>query len=135
MRFKEPATPTPKARERDTQAAILLAFGALPWLRLWRVNVGTAITMDGRGVVRFGIPGMADLTGIVACGRRLEVEVKAEGGRLRREQEVWRDTILRFGGLYHLARSVDDTRAFLDAHLGACSTCRAVSGGTQPPNG
>ncbi len=77
--------------ERQIQRDIQLRFGALPWMRLWRVNVGVARTPDG-GMMRFGLPGMADLSGIVACGRRLEIEVKGPKGRLTEQQEAWGPT-------------------------------------------
>lgn len=134
-----------KREEADTQGAILTAYGALPWLRLWRMNVGKGYTLDaikgalallrqGRAVeaitrlvrapiVSYGVPGMADLTGMLACGRRLEVECKSTKGRLRKEQEVWRDVCARFQVVHIVARSVEDVRAVLDEHLGSCSTC------------
>lgn len=113
--------------ERETQRQIQVAFGALPWLRLWRVNVGVAKTPGGQ-MMRFGIPGMADLTGIVACGRRLEVEVKGPDGRLSQEQVAWGRCIKSLGGLHCVARSVDDLQAFLQEHLAGCPTCAAAAG-------
>lgn len=112
--------------ERQIQRQIQLRFGALPWLRLWRVNVGAARTPDG-AMIRFGIPGMADLTGIVACGRRLEVEVKAAKGRLTPQQVAWGRCISALGGLHLVARSVEDVEAFLAAHRAACTTCAAAA--------
>lgn len=112
--------------ERQIQRDIQLRFGALPWLRLWRVNVGIGKTPGGQ-MIRFGIPGMADLTGIVACGRRLEVEVKGPDGRLTPEQRAWERCISAMGGLHTVTRSVDELQQFLDRHLAACATCRAAS--------
>lgn len=116
--------------EKRIQNEILLTFGSRAWLRLWRVNVGVARTMDGRGVVRFGVPGMADLTGILACGRRLEVEVKSARGRVSQDQRAFGDVIERFGGVYTVARSCADLQRALDAHRSSCDTCAGVPDGT-----
>lgn len=112
--------------ERHIQRDIQLRFGALPWLRLWRVNVGAAKMPTGQ-VMRFGLPGMADLTGLVACGRRLEVEVKGPEGRLSKQQEAWGRCITALGGLWIVARSADDLQRFLGGHLASCDTCRAAA--------
>ena len=64
----------------------------------------------GARVVRFGVPGQADLTGILPDGRRLEVEVKSATGRQSAAQRDFQNLIERFGGLYVLARSVEDVR-------------------------
>jgi hypothetical protein len=99
--------------EKQTQNAILRAFGTLPGLRLWRTNVGVA--RMGQRVVSFGIRGQADLTGIVPDGRRLEIEVKTATGRQTAEQKAFQDMIERFHGVYILARSVEDVRRELAA--------------------
>jgi hypothetical protein len=84
-------------------------------MRLWRNNTGVA--RIGRRVVRFGVPGQADLTGILPDGRRLEIEVKSADGRQTEEQRNYQSMIERFGGVYVLARSVDDVTSALQAHL------------------
>jgi hypothetical protein len=58
--------------------------------------------------VRFGVPGQADISGILVGGRRLEIEVKGPTGRMSDQQRKFRAMIECFGGLYILARSVDD---------------------------
>lgn len=99
--------------EKVIQNDILRAFGTLPGLRLWRANVGVA-RIGGR-VVSFGIPGQADLTGIVPDGRRLEIEVKSAVGRQSPQQRSFQEMIERFHGIYILAKSVDDVRRGLAA--------------------
>ena len=99
--------------EKELQNAILRAFGTLPVLRLWRANVGVARL--GRRVVRFGIPGQGDLTGILPDGRRLEIEVKAAAGRQASAQRSFQEMIERFHGVYILARSVEEVRQRLVA--------------------
>lgn len=102
-------------RERSIQNDILRRYGTDRRLRLWRANVGSA--RFGRQVVQFGVPGQADLTGIIPGGRRLEIEVKSEAGRQSRDQKAWQTLIERFGGLYILARSVEDVAAVLEPVL------------------
>ena len=58
---------------------------------------------------------MADLSGILADGRRLEIEVKALYGHQSEEQARYQAMIERFQGIYILARSADDALAQLQA--------------------
>jgi hypothetical protein len=99
--------------EHQIQNDILRAFGTRPDLRLWRANVG-AVRL-GRRLVRFGVPGQADLTGILPDGRRLEIEVKAPDGRQTPAQRAYQKMIEKFHGVYILARSTDDVRQRLEA--------------------
>lgn len=64
-------------------------------------------------MVRFGVPGQADLSGILDGGRRLEIECKRPGGRQTQEQQRYGEMIERFGGVYILATSVADVTARL----------------------
>ena len=110
----------PKARpplEREIQAKIRLALGSRPDVRLWRQGVGMARTESGT-VMRFGEPGQADLSGIVApWGIRLEVEVKRPGEKPTDAQARWGRMIERFGGIYIVARSAEDAVAQLTAAI------------------
>ncbi len=92
--------------EKAIQNDILRAFGTLPALRLWRANVGAA--RIGTRTIRFGIPGQADLTGILPDGRRLEIEVKSPTGRQTPQQRSFQTMIERFNGVYILATSVEE---------------------------
>jgi len=92
--------------EKEIQNDILRAFGTVTTLRLWRANVGAA--RIGTRTIRFGIPGQADLTGILPDGRRLEIEVKAPAGRQTAQQRSFQNMIERFHGVYILARSVEE---------------------------
>ncbi|HUW32859.1 MAG TPA: hypothetical protein VM223_14730 [Planctomycetota bacterium] len=110
--------------ETILQNKIIRAIGTRPDVRIWRSHPGGA-TLQGR-FVRFGIPGQADLTGILpvvqvlicphcegelstpALGVRLEVEVKTETGRLSEDQKNFQGMIERFGGIYVVARSPRD---------------------------
>ena len=80
-------------KEKRLQNEILRAFGTKRWMRLWRANTGVA--QIGSRVVRFGVPGQADLTGILPGGRRLEIEVKSDGGRQTEDQSNFQRMIER----------------------------------------
>lgn len=112
--------------EHTIQNAILSAIGTRPDVRLWRANAGVAVVGDvGRimslcrraglavRMVSFGVPGQADLSGIVVGGQRLEIEVKSASGRQSAEQANYGQMIHRMGGIYVLARSVEDVLAAL----------------------
>jgi hypothetical protein len=100
--------------EKRIQNAIIREFGQRQDMRIWRQNTGVA-SFGGRKV-RFGVPGQADVTGVIVGGRRLEIEVKSATGRQSKEQADYQRIIERFGGLYILARSVQDVRdALLEA--------------------
>ena len=98
-------------RESEIQCDILRAFGSKRWMRLWRANV-LAARMGDR-FVRAGVPGQADLTGILPDGRRLEIEAKSDRGRQTEDQRNFQRMIERFGGVYVLARSVEDVERAL----------------------
>lgn len=60
-------------------------------------------------LVRFGVPGTADICGLIApSGRMIMIECKTATGKQRRAQEVMQKVITAFGGLYVLARTLDD---------------------------
>ncbi len=107
--------------EKQVQNEILRTFGARPDMRLWRANVGVARLggprRNGGRVVRFGLAGQADLTGILPNGLRLEIEVKSSGGRQSPEQRCYQAMILRFGGVYVLAHSVEDVWTAIGSYL------------------
>ena len=90
------------------QQAILVALGNSSLCRIWRQNAGTFRSMDGSRVVQAAPPGAADLTGILADGRRLELEVKAGEGRQSAQQRRWQHMIESHGGVYAIVRSVQD---------------------------
>ncbi len=104
-----------KLSEKQIQNAILRVFGTRPDIRLWRANAGVA--RYGRRVVAFGIPGQADLTGILPDGVRLEIEVKGPDSRQTKEQRSFQRMIERFGGVYVLARSAPDVWQAIGSYL------------------
>lgn len=107
-RVKRESKPT---EEKIIQNDILREFGTRPDIRLWRMNAGVSKYRDRTGKIRqvqFGVPGQADLTGILPDGRRLEIEVKGPTGEQSKAQIDYQRIIERFNGVYILARSCDD---------------------------
>ena len=111
-------------RESKIQRDVQLALGSMPHVRLWRANVGLAIPVsqvcdDCRRrcrPVQFGVPGQADLTGIIGpVGRRLEVEVKSPTGSQSEKQRRFQQMVEMRGGLYAVVRSVDDALRAIQA--------------------
>jgi len=100
--------------EKQIQNDILSKFGTRSDMRLWRANAGVAKYKDR--VVKFGVAGQADLTGILPDGRRLEIEVKGPKGKQSKEQIAYQAMITRFGGLYILAYAVQDVTDALERH-------------------
>ena len=104
-------------------------------IRGWRQNVGKAvpigvvkkaiklmsigkvkegIQMLSYGVIAYGTVGMADWAGIVMGGKRLEIEFKDTDSVQSPEQKNYQAMIERFGGIYILAKSVEDVEERLD---------------------
>ncbi len=128
-------------KEKQIQNKILREYATRSDMRLWRGSTGKAVplayvrsianavkSMDYRTaerllmsppVLSFGLTGQADLSGILgdgfhpSAGTRIEIEVKSETGRQSKEQAAFQGMIERFGGLYVLARSVEDVEKAL----------------------
>jgi hypothetical protein len=101
--------------ETDITQAILLALGARPDMRVWRCNTGRLLNPRTGRWVSFGLKGCADILGIMRGGRFLAIETKTPEGRLRPEQRAFRAMVEELGGLYVLARSVDDALRGVEA--------------------
>ena len=101
--------------ETDIMRAIRAAVNRVPGCRVWRNNVAVA---EVRGTKqRFGLAvGSADLIGI-AHGKPLAIEVKSATGRLSPEQIAWGECWRRLGGLFVVARSVDEAIRGLSCEL------------------
>lgn len=71
--------------------------------------------------------GVADLTAI-KDGRHLYIEVKTATGQLSEDQKKFRDDLVRAGGTYILARSVEDLEQQLKLMgVSRCGTCSSVN--------
>ena len=95
--------------ERDIQRAILLRYGTDPRMRIWRNSVG----YDEGHHVKYGLPGSADILGILKGGRMICIEVKSATSRQSEQQVAFQRMIEAHGGLYILARSVSDVEQAL----------------------
>jgi len=70
-------------------------------ITFWRNNTG-AVVDDGR-LIRFGIPGQADTSGLIKpFGTRLEIEFKRKGKKQSEAQKNFQKMIESFGGIYLL---------------------------------
>lgn len=59
--------------------------------------------------IRFGVPGQADISGLIGPdGRRLEIEVKTGTGKLHEGQKNFREMILDLGGIHIECRQISD---------------------------
>lgn len=100
--------------EAHVQHAILAAWGSHPRIRIARINTGVA--RFGDRTVRFNPPGTADIVGLIApTGRMLMIECKSATGKQRDAQRTMERVVTAFGGLYILARSLEDVDAALSA--------------------
>lgn len=99
--------------EAVTLSQILLAIGRLPGAIFWRNQTGALPSRTGR-IVRFGLVGSPDIIGCVN-GRFVGIEVKNARGRQSDAQVNFQRAFEKSGGIYILARSVDDAVSALGA--------------------
>lgn len=125
--------------ETIIQNEILRAIGSRADLYIARRNVGLARDPNTGRVVRFGVPGEADLQGVltVACrcgalhGVALALEVKTPTGRQSPVQRRWEQAWTRRGGVYHVVRSVEDAEQALARTIAAAQEQHAQN--TEAP--
>lgn len=81
---------------------------------LFRANVGSFKTSDGR-FVSTGLPtGFPDLFGVrLSDGRAVFIEVKKPGGKIRPEQVKFIDRMCEYGFIAGIAYSVEDARKII----------------------
>lgn len=91
-------------REKDIQNEIRLALN--PYAIVFRANVGTFMSADGR-IVATGLPnGFSDLFGTRRSdGKSFYIEVKNEKGKLRPEQKNFLEQMRKAGAITGVARS------------------------------
>lgn len=97
-------------REAPILRETLLALSSLQWQGkracvVWRQNVGTFRHLYGEGVIKIGVEGMADIGGVMADGRALQIECKSSEGALTKAQRNWRYTVQAMGGVHLVIRS------------------------------
>jgi len=106
----------PRRRRRKPERAVQKA--CLAWLRAHGALV--AVT-DAGAAYRAGSffgdaipPGWPDITGLLPGGRFIGVECKAKRGRQSAAQKDMAEEIRRRGGIYVLARDVEDLRKAIE---------------------
>ena len=72
----------------------------------WRSNTGCASTKSG-GFVRFGLKGQPDVIAVYKS-RFVGIELKGDTGRQSAEQRTFQAKCEAAGGLYILARALED---------------------------
>lgn len=85
---------------------VILSMAATGLCKCWSQPTGAAYR-DGQ-LIRYGLKGCADITGILVDGRRLEVEIKTGKARQQKNQEAFEKMITEMGGVYFVARSCED---------------------------
>ena len=109
--------------EANAQRAIVQALRvALPRDAIIHHCANEVTEAGSRGQIRQSIlvgmgvhAGFADLI-VISGGRVLFLEVKSQTGRLRKSQEVFRDTVCAQGFGWALVRSLDDALGALADH-------------------
>ena len=103
-------------RESEIQRECLVYLGTRLDLATARTNTGAAI--GKRGLVRFGIKGMADIHCLQAPhGRLVAIEVKTRTGRQSKDQIRYERMIRKFGGVYICTHSVANLHEQLEREL------------------
>lgn len=94
-------------KEIDVQNSIRLALNEIAVV--FRANVGTFYTRDGR-VVNTGLPkGFSDLFGFrKSDGRMFFIEVKNETGRASSDQVHFIETMKIYGAITGIARNAEE---------------------------
>lgn len=104
--------------EQELTRAILDALAARG-IWCWRTNTGVAKANGFR--IRFGIVGGGDITGILPGGRHFECEVKLppplRSAPVSDAQKAHGHRVNEAGGLWFVARSVEDALAQVEAAL------------------
>ncbi len=97
---------------------ILVELSKRPCIRVWPVIVGKfRLLRDPDIIVSVGRAGQADISGLITVhgvGRRLEIEVKTGNATQTKEQKNFQAMILKLGGEYIVARSIEDATTFCD---------------------
>lgn len=102
--------------EAIIQQNIRLALGMRDDIFMFRINVGVFRPLHGdqKRAIRSAPDGTPDLLGVKAPGQAFAIEVKTARGQQRDAQKAWQRAWEKRGGIYILARSVDDVYKGLD---------------------
>ena len=82
---------------------------------LFRMNVGTGCTQDGRYFQTGVPPGFSDLFGVrKSDGKAVFVEVKAKTGRVSAKQKQFLECMRRTGAIAGICRSKEEAIALIE---------------------
>lgn len=113
--------------EHTVQHAVMTEFGVGRNFRIWRNNVGMAVTESGRRI-RYGVPGSPDICGILRVSHVCEncfhtqperglwfgIETKREvGGETAENQLAFHAMARQYGGLVAVVNSVEEARVYM----------------------
>lgn len=98
--------------EHAIQNAIRIALSE--YATVFRANVGSGVTYDGRHF-ETGLPnGFSDLFGFRhSDGKIFFIEVKTSSGRLSKDQKNFLEKMRNYGAIAGVARSVDDALSII----------------------
>lgn len=101
------------------QNEIRLALGMRDDIFMFRINVGKFRPLEGdmRRVIQSAPEGTPDLMGVIYPGKAFGIEVKNAKGKQREAQIKWQAAWEKRGGIYILARSVEDVARGLGIDL------------------
>ena len=103
--------PTSKQRLNYTKIhdelvhAVVIAVAATKLAKVWPNPTGAAYRENQ--LIRYGLIGSADITGILVNGKRLDIEVKTGNAVQSPAQIAFQTMVTNMGGHYILARSVE----------------------------
>lgn len=97
--------------EAEVQAGVISYLHSRPEIFFWRQNSGAYSPRPGQ-FLQFGMRGVPDILGVQApTGRMIGIEVKREvGGKVSPAQKSFGETMKKFGGVYIVARSIEDVK-------------------------
>ena len=119
-----------ESRRRDHDILVDQCVIALCALRLadgsslgkfWPQPTGAAFR-PGQAMIRYGVLGGGDISGIIRGGFRAEIEIKTGKGKQRDSQINFEMMIRAFDGIYIVARSIEDA---VQQTLTAAASCNS----------
>lgn len=101
-----------RSTETDLVRAVLLYVQVrYPRGLWWRANTGChvvpATQNSSRRYLRFGLPGMADIQGVLD-GRAIFLECKSATGKQSLNQKIFEGAVTAAGGVYRIVRNLHD---------------------------
>ena len=90
---------------------IIKSLSATRLGKFWSQPTGAAFRHDT--IIRYGVIGSADISGIMVGGKRIEIEVKTGKAQQSEQQKNFQSMINMMGGFYFVARSVSDAVDFV----------------------